>query len=161
MKKLLILSIAMTTFMLVFIGQAADKPRFKVSVNVACDNKNTESFIESHIKRELRSLRDVNVVEFDLKTNDFNIRIAAGKDRIFGTESIYMLTSFYNFFGDDDVRTIMNFRDPQALKFALNATLGLRIDTYPLFDKVDNLDKVCKQIIVSFDTEKLDPLRQR
>ena len=106
-------------------------------------------------------MRDVNVVEFDLKTNDFNIHIAAGKDRIFGTESIYMLTSFYNFFGDDDVRTIMNFRDPQALKFALNATLGLRIDTYPLFDKVDNLDKVCKQIIVSFDTEKLEPLRQR
>ena len=161
MKKLLTLSIVMTIFMLVFIGQAADRPRFKVSVSVACDNENTKAFIQSHIKRELRSLKDVDVVEFDLKTNDFNISVTAVKHRIFGIESIYVLTSIYNFFDDDDVRIIMSLQDPQALKSALNFQLGVRIDKYPLFDKTGNLDKVCKQIIVYFDTKKLEPLRQR
>ena len=62
-----------------FTGQSADTPdkqnpidpkivksneKFEVEVLVQCDDENTKAFIESHIKRELRSLRDVEVARF-------------------------------------------------------------------------------------------------
>ena len=158
MKKLLILSIVMTTFMLVFIGQAADRPQFKVSVVVGCDDKNTKAFIESHIKRELRSLRDVDVVKNDMETNDFHIMIIAIGSKN-GTIAIF--SNFYNYFNDDDIKRLMNQEDFRFVKILLNVELGTRTEKYVRFSTTEDLDELCKDIVVYFDTEKLDPLRQR
>ena len=38
---------------------------FKVAVNVTCRDENTGTLIQSYIKRELRSLGDVTIVDFD------------------------------------------------------------------------------------------------
>ena len=61
MKRVLGLCLVIAIFMVVFIGQAADKPRYEVNVHVQCKDENRKAFIESHIKRELRSLGDVDV----------------------------------------------------------------------------------------------------
>ena len=158
MKKLLTLSIVMTTFMLVFIGQAADSPRFKVSVVVGSDDKNTKAFIESHIKRELRSLRDVDVVKNNTETNDFHIMITATGSKN-GTIAIF--SNFYNYFNDDDIKTLMNQEDLRFVKLLLNVELRTRTEKYVRFSRAEDLDELCKDIVVYFDTEKLDPLRQR
>ena len=59
-------------FYFLVIGQAAEnnpfqlpvpKSNFKVWVSVSCDDENTKAFIESHVKRELRSLQDVDLVK--------------------------------------------------------------------------------------------------
>ena len=39
------------------------KPKFQVEVSVGCKDENTKAFIESHIKRELRSLQDVEITD--------------------------------------------------------------------------------------------------
>ena len=158
MKKLMTLSIVMTTLMLVFIGQAADRSQFKVSVAVYSDDKNTISFIESHIKRELRSLRDIDVVEHDMETNDFYIRIITPGSI---GRTIYIFYDVYNYFNDDDIKTLMNGEDLRGIKILLNVQLARRTYNSLLTGTTEDLDKICKEIVVDFDTKMLAPLRQR
>ena len=161
MKKLMTLSIVMTTLMLVFIGQAADRPQFKVSIAVGSNDKNTISFIESHIKRELRSLRDVDVIEYDVETNDFHISIVAAG---IGNRSIGTSYNFYNYFNDDDIKTLkilMNGEDLSFVKISLNSQLRRRTYNSSRSGMTEDLDKICKDIVVDFDTKMLAPLRQR
>ena len=70
MRKILALTTVSAILMFGFIGQAADdRFRFKVDVSVTCDDENIKSAVESYIKRELRALRDVDIVpKFDDKT---------------------------------------------------------------------------------------------
>lgn len=64
MRQFLTLLIAVT-LSLVLIGEAADT-QYKVSVIVSNPNEQTKKFIESHIKRELRSLSDAKITNLVL-----------------------------------------------------------------------------------------------
>ncbi len=62
MKRLLAVSILI--FLVGFIGSAyaPENQKFTVFVTVDCKDKNTNSLIQTHVKKELRLLQDVEVV---------------------------------------------------------------------------------------------------
>ena len=65
MKRFLVLPILI--FILTFIGNAyaPDQQKIKVCLSVTCNDDDTESFIKSYIRRELRGLRDVEIVNIE------------------------------------------------------------------------------------------------
>ena len=145
-----------------FTGQSADIPnkqnsKFEIAVLVECDDKNMKAFIESHIKRELRSIRDVDVSALDLEMSDFMIGILAVE-----TENIIAVSyTFTDFWNDDDVEWLRRGTefDNDTLKFVLNHQLGTRTHQYLQISMRWNLEELCKQVIVNFDTEMLKPDR--
>lgn len=72
MKRLLALSVFI--FIAVFIGKvyAPDEQKIKVCLSVKCDDDDTESFIKSYIRRELRGLRDVEIVNIERRGDEVN-----------------------------------------------------------------------------------------
>lgn len=70
MKRFFTLSILI--LLAVFIGNAyaPDEQKFKVCLSITCDDDDTESFIKSYIRRELRGLRDVEIVNIE-KRGDY------------------------------------------------------------------------------------------
>ena len=65
MKRFLTVSILV--FIVVGSAYAPDTPdKFKVYVDISSEQENTKILIESHIKRELRSLQDVNIIPSDM-----------------------------------------------------------------------------------------------
>ena len=90
-----------------FIGQAADKPRFKVHVQVQCtNNPNIQNFIESHIKRGLRSLEDVDIVDFNGYT-DILIEVKALVAGLKPLEVVAMNSTVHNMFSSDDAESLI------------------------------------------------------
>ena len=124
-KRLTFFAVSLV-LLFVFIGQAADRPRFKVSIDITCIDANIERFVESHIKRELRALGDVDVVEHDPKTNDFSffiLAIATGKP----LEIVVIDVLLYDFFSDNDFQELMVMQDrPENFRSAVNLYLFLR-----------------------------------
>jgi hypothetical protein len=68
MKKVWILTLLTAISVFCFTGKpihSQDKPeKFWVYVSVTCDDEDTKNLIESHIKRELRSLQDISIFSF-------------------------------------------------------------------------------------------------
>ena len=142
------------------------KPKFMVEVLVECDDKNTEAFIESHIKRELRGLRDVEIVDY----GKYVLSIVAMENVYKSGEKVGSIALAYN----SERRYI-----PAVLKIMLmdaypEGTIGHEIvtDILPelriLYDKTRlglaigmtyDLDKLCKDIVVNFDAKMLEPDR--
>ena len=75
--KLFMLSLIASLLMIPIALAPQTKPSFSVRVTVSCDDLSTESGIKSYVKRELRSLGDVEVVEEEYA---FTIHIVALKD---------------------------------------------------------------------------------
>ncbi len=65
MRRIFALSIFI--FIVIFIGNAyaPDEQKFKVCLFITCNDADTESFIKSYIRRELRGLRDVEIVNIE------------------------------------------------------------------------------------------------
>ena len=98
------------------------------------------------------------MVKNDMETNDFHITITATGSKN-GTIAIF--SNFYNYFNDDDIKRLMNQEDLRFVKLLLNVELRTRTEKYVRFSTAEDLDELCKDIVVYFHTEKLDPLRQR
>ncbi|MDE0326382.1 MAG: hypothetical protein OXN27_20860 [Candidatus Poribacteria bacterium] len=165
-----------------FTGQSADTPekqnpidpkivksneKFEVEVSVRCDDENTKAFIESHIKRELRSLQDVEIadtgryrlsilaIEFTYKTSgrkSGEIALAYVVERRFNAgPTARKLLDAYEAGTKDYDEAIDMVLDFLHLRDKVN--LGLQVGM------TDDLDKICKGIVVDFDTERLEPDR--
>ena len=155
-----------------FTGQSADipkpvvNPKFSVEISVSCEDDNTKAFIESHIKRELRSLQDVEIVdtgkyklsivtvEPEYKTSGRKTgKIAAAyqfQRRYNPAIVINMLTKAY------PGKEYQKQRGDIALELLFlhdKETFGL------ITDDTDDLDGICKSIVVKFDTQVLEPDR--
>ena len=166
MKKLYLFSL----LMLIFItgdtyapGDAGDNPQHKVHVSVMCDDHNTKLFIESHVKRELRSLVDVDVVELDMETNDFIIRIIAIGE-IHKISEVAVSATFLYFFDKDKYGELVNqnrVRNHKYERAMLNYRLFFNTHTILHTAMTKDLDKICKDIIVQFDIKMLEPERQK
>ena len=67
-KKIVVTLSILTTICLIGLGLSVISPQaetvdnFKVHVDVICEDEITKSLIESHIKRELRALKDVDII---------------------------------------------------------------------------------------------------
>ena len=154
-----------------FTGQSAatpekPKPKFVVEVLVECDDKNTKAFIESHIKRELRSLQDVEIATV---AGEYQLHIVAVemKSKTLGKKlgTIALACEYRRIYNAS--RVIIKLMDTYPI-----GTDGFHIakefNLIPLYDKThlsvaggmtDELDKHCKNIVVGFDTEMLEPDR--
>ena len=159
MRKRLTFSAVSMVLLFIFIGQAADRPRFKVSIDITCLDANIERFVESHIKRELRALGDVDIVEYDPKTNDFGffiLAIAAGKP----LEIVVIDVLLYDFFSDNEFQELMVMQDrPEDFRTAVNLYLLSRASPSLYIERINSLNNLCKEIILKFDIKKLEPLR--
>ena len=158
MKRFLILLIGVT-LCLVFVGEAVDI-RYKVSVSVSCKNENTKTFIESHIKRELRSLSDVDIMNRGDARHHIDlvvVEMTRGQEK-HKTGGIAIAVNFLQrAYLSDDFRskTHPNVKASDIYRglFYLTPRLILYVgDT-------EDLDDRCKDIIVDFDSEVLEPAR--
>lgn len=140
----------------------APKTNFKVWVHVTCDDENTKTFIESHIKRELRSLQDVDIVkvgdhiyELHVVSSERVYKATGQKSGEIGLGWVFLkrfdnkpLTAKYptavDRFGVQEM-TQWLYHPPRMGIFAFDTT---------------DLDEICKRIVVKFDTQMLEPNRK-
>lgn len=159
-----------------FTGQSADtpipaiNPKFKVEIAVSCEENNTKAFIESHIKRELRSLQDVEIVN----SGRYYLSIVAieleyeTSDR--KTGGIVVARMFQRGYKPDTVLNKLMAAYPVNTKgYNELRDSGAILDLLSLHDKVHfglnvsmrkDLDEICKEIVVRFDTQMLEPDRK-
>ncbi len=65
MKRLIVLTILITFFLLINNAYAPEPLNFKVHVSVSCQDETTKNLLLSSINRELRNLGDVALVDMD------------------------------------------------------------------------------------------------
>ena len=178
-KFLTLLIVAM--FSLVLIGKAAEqnvwddwknpKPpsKFLVWVSVSCDDKNTKAFIESHLKRELRSLQDVEMIGIlemytERERGVYELGVVA-------VEPIYTTTGQKT--GSIGVSwTFLKEFDNKPLISKYTSAVdrgGIQEMTQWLYhfpkngimtSSTKDLDALCKDVVVKFDTLMLEPDRK-
>ena len=161
MKRLLALSVLI--FIIGFIGNAyaPDVQKFKVSVSVGI-NKNSESeiskaAIQSYINRELRSLKDVQIVaddypgiwKYNIDVSMFAITRKGG----ISTGSASISTLFLEKIENNHFNDVWK---PFHKKHPGYYYPRIQVYVYP----IDELDQVCKEIVAEFDTIKLEEVRK-
>lgn len=145
--------------------------KFRVGVLVDCDDEGTKASIESHIKRELRSLQDVKIVPY----GRYILKILA-------TETLYetsgqktgkiaiAYTLNRHYWGHLLDETFAEYKGTKNHKVAQDVltTVGMHLVNNASPDKyqvglstgmTDDLAKLCKSIVVNFDTKMLEPDR--
>lgn len=117
--------------------------KFKVHVNVNCDDEDTESLIQSYIKRELRSLGDVHIVGFDDAQYILTIVVVEGTYKATGRKS-----------GDIAMGSTFLTRAGRST--------GLFYYPYIVLDtgNTKDLDRICKERVADIDTSNLEPIRE-
>lgn len=164
MKRTLTLTLAITTLMFVFIGQAADW-RWQVVVGVNCDDENTKTFIESHIKRELRALQDIDLVEADDAEFFLHIIAIEGTFKATGRKTGTIAVA-YAFWGRNPVLENIKDHIPAHLKGMqeLVESEKRNVFTAPTLavatDDTVDLEQICKTIVVDFDTQLVEQKRK-
>lgn len=167
MKKILTLT-TVTILTFGFIGQAADDEdnRFKVDVNVTCKDENTKAAVESYIKRELRALRDVDIVtKFD-KTSLINSLL--NKDATYFLDIVVVkrivgYSIAYCYYRRIAPPPRLDHISGQVRDYLRGVELLavsppiLGIETGP----TDSLKTMCERIVVNFDTGLLEFIRER
>lgn len=146
------------------------KPKFKVEVLVTCKDENTKAFIESHIKRELRSLQDVEILDIaptyilSIVAIEFEYGTSGRK-----TGDIALGSQFLRYYSPFVEVSELARASPvgSTERFTLaNASFELPLFAY---DKAEHrldvgnktrLDELCKSIVVKFDTKMLEPDRK-
>ena len=165
MKRLLAISI----FVFIFVGNAyaPDVVDFHVYVDVNCEDEDTKVSIESYIKRELRSLQDVKIlVEPETEPEDgkhlFYIFVLAiehkkemGKTGGISFSYLFLekfsLSAFKDIISEDSWKMLSIFASMNLFSESRN---GLQIGN------TENIDKLCKSLVVIFDTEILESRRK-
>lgn len=158
MKRLLAISI----FVFIFVGNAyaPDVVDFHVYVDVNCEDEDTKVSIESYIKRELRSLQDVKIlVEPETEPEDgkhlFYIFVLAiehkketGKTGGISFSYLFLekfsLSAFKDIISKDSWKMLSIFASMNLFSESRN---GLQIGN------TENIDKLCKSLVVIFYTE--------
>ena len=115
--------------------------KFKVYVNVNCDDENTKSLIQSYIKRELRSLGDVIIISFDDARYILTIIAVEPTYKATGrkTSGIAISSTFLRKTPSDD------FYYPYLMLYT---------------DDIKELEGLCKSIVADIDTSNLEPVRE-
>ena len=132
--------------------------RFQVYVSVTSENK--KAFIESHIKRELRALHDVNIASRDKATYFIDIVSLENINRISVAYCSYKRVPIPevlkapkpDFLTDKDYKDVWKFRN----KLYSFSEPHLGVISYPIKD----LDEACKSIVAKFDQALLESQRE-
>ncbi len=163
MKRLLTSAVFVFACLFVFVGQAADY-RFKVFVGVTCDDPNTKAFIESHIKRDLRSLHDVDIIG-NPENAVYFLTIVAVEPTVRGSvRKMGDIAIAYCYFQRNTIPGFMINTIPNA-EYRKHIKSGNKLSFYEPTSGVHtgmtniHLERICKGIVVKFDTLFLEPMR--
>lgn len=166
MKRYYILVLLTAFSIITFTGKPIQSqiefPKFKVYVHITCRDINTKASIESHVKRELRSLQDVQNVA---KSEDayYELRIVALESvykqngRNTGDISVaYMSARKFRLSAFKNSLTNAGWESLKDLDDGLYFPPTLGVQTAMTTD----IDKISKSIVVYFDTVELEPIRK-
>ena len=166
MKRYYILVLLTAFLILTFTGRPIQSQivfgKFKVYVNITCRDDNTKNSIESYIKRELRSLQDVQIL---VKEQDANHQLSIVAHESTYTQSgqktgdisvAYMYLQKFRLSSYKYSLTNAGWERMKNLENRLYFTPNLGVQNGMTTD----IDKVCKSIVVTFDTEELEPIRK-
>ena len=174
MKRLLTLTILV--FIVGFIGNAyaPDEQKFKVYVNVTCDNTGTKSLFESHIKRELRALQDVDIIsETETKSGEIfpyyrlrlTVRVQLG---IFAAAYVFD-EPFYRSTAFEELVEAMKKKSLHCSSQLFNIITNTVVDNSlvnlyqvgVLTGKIEDIPISCVDLIAGIDTEVLEKAREK
>lgn len=160
-----------------------DTPELKhrVHVDVSSKDDTTKALIESYIKRELRSLGDVEIVDkkdakyilvlvaipltsSGNKTGYTSIAIMRLSNRIYGFDISLALYDYQNTFVKDLSLEERSSRYPKIAEIAKEHS-SVPTYHYPslilMVNIADNdLQNTCKEIVAEFDVEVIEPIRE-
>ena len=145
--------------------------KLSVEVRVVSDDENTKPLIESYLKRELRSLQDVEIVDTG---NRFLIVIVAFEPeyKVSGNKTGYMAAA-YRFSRTAHPDNYPHLRDyyfknfekiPQEVEDDLWRLRTFSESIYTMgvrFFDTDGLKRECEELVAKFDTKVLELERNR
>ena len=135
-------------------------PKLKVGVHVQCsNNQNVQSLIESHIKSELRSLGDVEIVGNNRKNPlwKFLIDIHAIEREYKSGEGIGFIFACTKFFEKVSILEFKEHWQPRRREFPGVFFPSGSIAYHP----IDDLVSYCKATVADFEKDSLQPFRDR
>ena len=160
MKRLLIFLIAVVAFTLVITATSQEQPdpRFRVQVSVSA-NENIKGLITSYINRELRSLRDVEIVDKDPR---WRLAVVALETSTKGgyksgvALSIVVLEKFDN----SSLKSLISETYKKDLVVLLTSNLYSASYHELRVGSEDDLRSICDGIVADFDTKHLEESRR-
>lgn len=146
-----------------------DKAKFSVEVNVKSDDENTKSLIESYLKRELRSLQDVEIVDtgkgiiIDIVSIEIEYKVSGNKtgqmayayrfSRSASTEDDFPFITNYFTENREKIPVDVRLDLVKLVFFNENYEMGIR------YFQTNELKRECEALIAKFDTSVLEPRR--
>ena len=185
MKKIICLLVVISVY---FTGEPTYAPqdipdrKFEVLVNVACSDDMTQTLIESYIKRELRSLGDVEIVDkkdperilsltaiahtstSGNKTGDTSIAVMRASKRTCWSDILHALWDYQQTF-EKDLSDAERKSRVRKMREIANEHGSFSTYYYPDLSLVVNiknkdLQNTCKEIVAEFDVKDLEPIRK-
>ena len=134
---------------------------FRVGAGVSSSDASTKTLAQSYIKRELRSLGDVEVVEF--ANSDWQIDITVLKARsMSGVHQGYCMGVIYtrryevpDYILDSMLKPSVSAERRKLWFRPVEELVGGTL----LVGGMDNLKSMCESAVADFDTKVLDPMR--
>lgn len=190
MKKIICLLVVISVY---FTGEPTYAPqdvpdripdrKFEVRVNVTCSDDITRTLIESYIKRELRSLGDVEIVDKEDPERILTLvaiaHTSTSGNKTGDTSIAVMRTSKFSYL-PDILNALMDYRQtfekdlPAGEHGSRSHKMGEIAEDhdsspayyYPDLSLVVNiknedLQNTCKEIVAKFDVKDLEPIRKK
>lgn len=148
---------------------ALEQHRYAVAITAICESESTKNLIESHIKRELRNLGDVRLTNIEDALYVIQIVALPLKSELTGHET-GDISLAYTFLIEergfiaikDTLRTMV--REEELTQFDAMVGIHGKCYSYPYlaaaYWKKDDIDKLCRDIVATFDIKTLEPIRQ-
>ena len=164
MKRISMLFLLTTICIVCFTGKPQSQTfqeRYEVAVGVTCKNQSVQRIIESHIKRELRSLQDVDVKA----SGKYTIAVVALEEVTESTRQtgrIAIATMFQEKYDLAGIRfmikdDMLGTFDKYVLLLRPYYEPQLRVANWT----TDEIDGWARQTIADFDIQMLEPVRRR
>ncbi len=135
----------------------SEKRVFRVEVSVDCKDDTMESLIESYVKRELRSLGDVEVIstnpELQIVIAGMRDKTKGGRDLGYSLAVAYTMQHTVPFFV---LRKDISHWMKAAYLSPVYEFSGLQVSG----GSWEALQSTCQSVVASFDTGRLEPLRK-
>ena len=148
---------------------APEQHRYAVAVTTTCDNESTKNLIESYIKRELRNLGDVRLTNIEDALYVIQIVALPLKSELTGHETGYISLAYTFLIEERSFITIKDIlrtmvREEELTKFDAIVKIPGKCYSPPYlaaaYWKKDDIDKLCRDIVATFDIKTLEPVRQ-
>ena len=160
MKRSLILLTAVLAMTLGVITNSEEQTerQFRVQVSVSSKDDSFEGLVTSYINRELRSLRDVEIVyrdpEWKLSIVALEISTKSGYKTGVGLSTV-VLRRFDN-------QSLVSLLPENSRGFVRLGTSNLYddFDHWINIDSDDNLREICNKIVANFDADHLEKKRK-